>query len=180
MIFVGEIRDAETAEIAIRSALTGHLVFSTLHTNDAIGAIPRMRDMGVEPYLVASSLIGVIAQRLVRVICAACKKSIPASPILTQFLRTRGMTEATAFVGQGCSRCHGMGFSGRVAIFEILAVNEPMRKLISERADESVLRACADNHGMRPMFENGLDKVLQGVTTLEEVLQTTQAERAHA
>lgn len=186
VIFVGEIRDAETAEIAIRSALTGHLVFSTLHTNDAIGAIPRMRDMGVEPYLVASSLIGVIAQRLVRVICAACKKSVPASPVLMQFLRARGMTveteecQAMAFLGRGCSRCHGTGFSGRIAIFEILAVNEQVRQLISERADESVLVACARKNGMRPMFDDGLDKVLQGVTTLEEVLQTTQAERSHA
>lgn len=179
VIFVGEIRDRETADIAVRSALTGHLVFSTLHTNDALGAIPRLLDMGVEPFLVADSLIGMIAQRLVRVICQACKSSVPPSPVLSHILRTRrapGERQAGAFIGKGCPRCHGTGFKGRIGIFEIVVLDERLRRLCLERADGTALLKCALGNGMRPMFEDGLDKVLRGVTTLEEVLQVTQQE----
>jgi len=167
VIMVGEIRDRETADVAIRSALTGHFVYSTLHTNDAPSAITRLTDMGVENYLITSSVVAVLAQRLVRVICPFCKE--PAGMRLSP-----DGAEVETFKGAGCEKCFGSGHLGRVGIFEMMELNDRIRKLIMENADASVLTAAAREIGMRNLREDGWLKVSQGVTTAEEVLRVTQ------
>ncbi len=167
VIMVGEIRDRETADIAIRAALTGHLVFSTLHTNDAPSAITRLLDMGVENYLLTSSLVAVLAQRLVRVICSECKA--PAG----RALAPEGEMINT-FHGAGCEACNHTGYSSRVGIFEMMPLNEEMRRLIMSSADSSVLTQTARRNGMRNLREDGWMKVRAGVTTVEEVMRVTQ------
>jgi general secretion pathway protein E len=167
VIMVGEIRDYETAEVAIRSALTGHFVYSTLHTNDAPSAITRLTDMGVENYLICSSVVAVLAQRLVRVICPFCKQ--PAGTRINPFGDT-----VDVFNGKGCERCFGSGYLGRVGIFEMMELNDGLRKLIIGNEDASVLTAAAKSNGMRTLREDGWLKVKQGVTTAEEVLRVTQ------
>jgi general secretion pathway protein E len=167
VIMVGEIRDRETADIAIRAALTGHLVFSTLHTNDAPSAITRLTDMGVENYLITSSLVSVLAQRLVRRICAHCRR--PAGSRLTPL----GESIET-FRGQGCDACFGAGYRGRVGIFEMMELNDDVRSLIMKNEDASVLTVAAKRHGMRTLREDGWLKVAEGVTTADEVLRVTQ------
>jgi len=167
VIMVGEIRDRETADVAIRAALTGHLVFSTLHTNDAPSAITRLTDMGVENYLITSSLVAVLAQRLVRVICKECKE--PAGPALSP----DGATVGT-FRGAGCAACHGTGYSSRVGIFEMMNLDDEMRKLIMRNADASVLTEAARRRGMRNLREDGWIKIRDGVTTVDEVMRVTQ------
>jgi general secretion pathway protein E len=167
VIMVGEIRDRETADIAIRAALTGHLVFSTLHTNDAPSAITRLTDMGVEPYLITSSVTAVLAQRLVRVICADCKE--PAGLVLSP---DGEMVET--YRGRGCRACEGRGYISRVGIFELMEVTDDLRKLIMERADASVLAQAARRNGMRTLREDGWKKIVEGVTTVEEVMRVTQ------
>ncbi len=177
IIMIGEIRDLETAEIAIRSALTGHLVFSTLHTNDAPSAITRLIDMGVEGYLLASSLIGVLAQRLVRVNCRECKQPerTPAAA-----LRDAGfpMDDSLQFLdlqrGSGCSHCDHSGYESRLGIFELLDIDEEMRQLMVTKSDSNVLKAQAIRSGMRTLKEDGWNKVLAGITTPDEVLRVTQ------
>ncbi len=167
VIMVGEIRDRETADIAIRAALTGHLVFSTLHTNDAPSAITRLTDMGVENYLLSSSIVAVLAQRLVRVICPACKA--PAGHALAP---DGELIEV--FRGSGCAECGGRGYVSRVGIFEMMPVTDDMRKLIVSNADASVLAQAARRNGMRNLREDGWLKVRDGVTTVEEVMRVTQ------
>src|SRR5215471_17056223 len=167
VIMVGEIRDRETADIAIRAALTGHFVYSTLHTNDAPSAITRLSDMGVENYLMTSSLVAVLAQRLVRVICAECKG--PGGTALTP----EGES-IPAFRGAGCDRCFGTGFHGRVGIFELMELNEELRGVIMRNEDASKITACARRHGMRNLREDGWLKVRNGVTTSQEVTRVTQ------
>jgi general secretion pathway protein E len=167
VIMVGEIRDRETADIAIRSALTGHLVFSTLHTNDAPSAVTRLIDMGVENYLLTSSLVAVLAQRLVRAICNACKE--PAGKALAP----EGELIAV-FHGAGCPACHGTGYTSRVGIFEMMEIHDEMRRLIMGNADSSVLTQTARRNGMRNLREDGWMKVRSGVTTVEEVMRVTQ------
>jgi general secretion pathway protein E len=167
VIMVGEIRDYETAEVAIRAALTGHFVYSTLHTNDAPSAITRLTDMGVENYLICSSLVAVLAQRLVRVICPHCKA--PAG----ERLEPSGEM-IPVWRGRGCEACFGTGYLGRVGIFEMMEMNDEIRKLIMAGADAAVLTQAARRHGMRPLREDGWLKVRQGVTTAEEVLRVTQ------
>ncbi len=167
VIMVGEIRDRETADIAIRAALTGHLVFSTLHTNDAPSAVTRLIDMGVENYLLTSSLVAVLAQRLVRVICNECKE--PAE----RALAPEGEMIST-FHGAGCEACNGTGYSSRVGIFEMMPLNDEMRHLIMSNADASVLTQTARRNGMRNLREDGWMKVRAGVTTVEEVMRVTQ------
>jgi type II secretory ATPase GspE/PulE/Tfp pilus assembly ATPase PilB-like protein len=167
VIMVGEIRDRETADIAIRAALTGHLVFSTLHTNDAPSAITRLTDMGVENYLITSSLVGVLAQRLVRVICAHCKR--PAGPALSP----EGETVQT-FRGAGCKECNGSGYASRIGIFEMMDVDDEIRKLIMANADATELTKAARLHGMRSLREDGWKKIRDGVTTVDEVMRVTQ------
>ena len=181
VIMVGEIRDRETADIAIRSALTGHLVFSTLHTNDAAGAVTRLLDMGVEPFLLASSLEGVLAQRLVRKICRHCREPVPQSTAVLRRLgeRAAAAREATFYQGRGCSRCRGTGYSGRTGIFELVRVTEAMHEVIQRRGTTTEMLACAGAEH-RPMWEDGYDKAVAGETTLEEVLRVTQDTPAEA
>jgi type IV pilus assembly protein PilB len=178
IIMVGEIRDRETAEIAINAALTGHLVFSTLHTNDAPGAVTRLLDLGVKPFLVAASLRAVMAQRLVRRICPQCRRPGEPSP---HELRMLGLTAAQAAGasiarGAGCSACRGSGYLGRTGIFEIFFANDVMRELIAGSASAGRLRAQARQDGMRTMREDGLRKVLAGLTTIEEAVSATVAD----
>ncbi len=167
VIMVGEIRDRETADVAIRAALTGHLVFSTLHTNDAPSAITRLTDMGVENYLITSSLVAVLAQRLVRVICQNCKR--PNGTVLSP----EGESVLT-YRGAGCPECNGRGYSSRMGIFEMMDVNDEVRKLIMNNADASVLTRTARKNGMRNLREDGWRKIQDGVTTVEEVMRVTQ------
>jgi len=167
VIMVGEIRDRETADIAIRAALTGHFVYSTLHTNDAPSAISRLTDMGVENYLITSSLVSVLAQRLVRVICRDCKQSAG-----TRIAPDGDMIES--FRGAGCETCFGTGFRGRIGIFELMELGEELRSSIMRNEDASRITTIARRHGMRNLREDGWLKVRQGVTTAEEVMRVTQ------
>jgi general secretion pathway protein E len=167
VIMVGEIRDRDTADVAIRSALTGHFVYSTLHTNDAPSAITRLTDMGIENYLLTSSLVAVLAQRLVRLICPNCKESV--KPVLSP---DGSMTPA--FRGRGCDNCFGTGYKGRVGIFELMELNEELRAAIIRNEDASKLTTLARRHGMRNLREDGWLKVAQGVTTPDEVIRVTQ------
>lgn len=174
VIMVGEIRDFDTAEIAIRAALTGHLVFSTLHTNDSAGAMTRLADMGVEPFLIASSLIGVMAQRLVRTICNECKEEyIPQAAIIkrSKLLYQAGRTKV--YQGKGCEVCNHTGYKGRTTITELLIPNERIKELIVEKAPTSVIKNEAMKLGMRTLRQDGLGKVLRGVTTLSEVIRVS-------
>lgn len=184
VIFVGEIRDNETAGIAVNAALTGHLVLSTLHTNDAATALPRLIDMKVEPFLVGSTVNVIIAQRLVRKICEGCKtpytvaknsllRNIPAELMEKYFGNSE---ESTIYQGRGCKLCHFTGYSGRIGIFEVMEITDKIRKLISEKSDSDVIGKEAINEGMTTMFEDGLIKVTQGLTTLNEILRATKVE----
>ncbi len=177
IILVGEIRDAETAEIAIRSSLTGHLVFSTLHTNDSVGAVNRMVDMGVESYLLASSLVACVAQRLVRRVCQNCK--VPEEYItphirteISHLLGTRP-EEVQAWKGAGCARCNGTGYKGRVAIYEIFLLDEEIQDLVAAHASSSELRKAARQKGMKTLREDGWIKLSRGLTSIEEVSRIT-------
>ncbi len=179
IILVGEIRDMEVGEVAIQAALTGHLVFSTLHTNDAPGAITRLIDMGIKPFLVASSIQAIMAQRLIRIICEECKEDDPSPN--RQFMRAIGMTDQelegrSLKRGRGCKRCSQTGFRGRQGIFEMLSMNNELRELAFNRAPTSQVRKAARASGMRTLVEDGKIKVLRGVTTLEEVARHAQAE----
>jgi len=173
VILVGEIRDHETAEIALQAALTGHLLLSTLHTNDAPGTITRLIDLGIAPFLAASSLLGIVAQRLVRRPCPAC--TVPQPPSADLIERVGGAARLRAdghwVVGQGCPKCAGSGVKGRMAIHELLEVNNEVRDLINTRGSEQAIRAAARRAGMRTLFEDGLEKAAQGLTTIEEVLR---------
>ncbi len=174
VIMVGEIRDYDTAEVAIRAALTGHLVFSTLHTNDAAGAMTRLIDMGVEPFLVASSIIGVMAQRLIRTICAECKQEFVPSPAVikhSRLLYQAGKTKV--YRGEGCEKCNKTGYRGRTTVTELLIPNERTKELIVEKAATSVIKNEAIKQGMRTLRQDGLLKVTTGVTTLEEVIRVS-------
>ncbi len=179
IIMVGEIRDKETVEIAIHAALTGHLVFSTLHTNDASGAISRVLDMGAEPYLVASSLIGSIAQRLVRLICPRCKAPTTESPVeLQQVGITQEMLDGGhIYAGTGCPECRGVGFRGRSGLFEMLTVDDTVRQMIVNRSPSMEIRHHAQRvQGMRTLLQDGRRRALAGETTVKEVLRVCQRE----
>jgi len=174
VIMVGEVRDKETADVCIQAALTGHLVLSTLHTNDAPSALTRLMDMGVEPFLISSSLIGVLAQRLVRVICDKCKEeTLPPAPVL----KSLGMKEEGKFYrGKGCSKCNGSGYVGRMGIFELMVIDEAIRKMIDKKTSSDEIKKRALQNGMRTLRDDGLNKVRQGLTTLEEILRVTEVE----
>jgi type IV pilus assembly protein PilB len=178
IILVGEIRDHETAEVAIQASLTGHLVFSTLHTNDAPSAITRLVDIGVQPFLVASSVIAIMAQRLVRVICPKCKESEQphAHEIKASGLSPEQVTSATFMRGRGCNHCNHTGYRGRLGIFELLRMTGAMREMTFKREPTQSIRRQSRLHGMRTLLEDGLNKALKGVTTLEEVLSTCHHE----
>ncbi|MES9991428.1 MAG: type II secretion system ATPase GspE [Candidatus Thiodiazotropha sp.] len=173
IIMIGEIRDQETAQIAVQSALTGHLVLSSLHTNDAAGSITRFLDMGIEPFLLTSTVNAVVAQRLVRNLCPECKVPYhPPPEIAARFEPYPG--PATLFKAEGCEYCNGSGYRGRSAIIEMIELSEALRSLILQGKDKNALAACAKREGARSMYEDGLQKVMQGITTLEEVLRVTQ------
>jgi type IV pilus assembly protein PilB len=182
VIFVGEIRDEETAGIAINAAMTGHLVFSTLHTNDAATTLPRLMDMNIEPFLVASTVNVIIAQRLVRKICDRCKysqmlshedmtKDLPEWIVKKHFSVKK---QTRAYRGKGCPVCHLTGYQGRIGVFEVLEISDAIRELISAKADADVINKKAIEEGMQTMLEDGIEKVRKGFTTLEEVLRVTK------
>jgi general secretion pathway protein E len=193
VIMIGEIRDLETAEIAIHASLTGHLVFSTLHTNDAAGAVTRLIDMGIEPFLVASSVVAIIAQRLVRQVCLACRQQY--APTDEELIRLGvggqshapasaghdpppfpGCERTTLYRGVGCAACTQTGYRGRSGIYEFLLVDDEVRKLIAAKADSATIQRAAVAKGMSTLRQEGAAKVLQGLTTTEEVVRITQQE----
>jgi general secretion pathway protein E len=174
IIMIGEIRDLETAEIAIQSALTGHLVFSTLHTNDAPSAITRLLDMGVENFLLSSTIRGILAQRLVRMICPVCKEVDP-TPAGREELKILGNSDSvTLYRGRGCEKCVFTGYHGRSGLFELLTVTDELRKLVLKSADANQLRDMARQEGMITLLEDGVEKIKTGITTLSEVFRVTQ------
>ena len=173
VMMVGEVRDFETAEVAIRVALTGHLVFSTLHTNDAAGAVTRLLDIGVEPYLVASCINAIIAQRLVRLVCPECKVEARPRKEDLRALGARGPVPKL-YRGAGCERCNGTGYRGRTAIYEIMPMEGPLRELVMRRSPAQELRDKAVSRGMVTLRQNGWKKAAQGLTTLDEVLRATR------
>lgn len=175
IIMIGEIRDFETAEIAIQASLTGHLVLSTLHTNDAASAVVRLTDMGMEPFLVASSLVAVLAQRLVRTICPYCKEEFTPTPLEAAYFSS---PVQVLYRGKGCRMCKETGYLGRTGIFEFLYVDNEIRQMISGRADSRAMKDYAVSRGMRTLHMDGLEKVMKGITSLQEILRVTQKDYA--
>ncbi|CAM3822729.1 GspE/PulE family protein [Alkalicoccus chagannorensis] len=169
IVMVGEVRDSETAEIAIRAALTGHLVFSTIHTNSAVATIPRLIDMGIEPYLVTSSVSGIISQRLVREICSNCRTSDVPTEAVKEIFEARGMDVEAVYYGSGCEACNGSGYRGRLAVHEIIAVDDLVRKMILNNAEMSAIRRYLLDQDMLFLMDDGFFKAAQGKTTLEEI-----------
>ena len=178
IILVGEVRDLETAEIAAQASLTGHLVFTTLHTNDAPSSVARLLDLGVEPFLITATVEGIVAQRLVRLICHSCKTQFePDEAQLKELnLTEEEMAGRPIYYGRGCSKCNGTGYKGRIALFEIMMFNDEIRDLIMNRASTNVLRVAAQKAGMRPLRENGLTAMFNGITTIDEVVKETITE----
>jgi type IV pilus assembly protein PilB len=186
IIMVGEIRDAETAELAVHSALTGHLVFSTLHTNDAIGSLPRLMDMGIDPFLIVASLNTVMAQRLVRKICENCRKEEALPQDIEKQIRDTlagvpeeellgaSMDKIRVFHGQGCSTCGNTGYKGRIGIYEVLPVTRSIGEMILNKEPGSKIEAQAHKEGMISMIQDGYVKVVKGVTSIEEVMRVTR------
>ncbi|MGH7275487.1 MAG: GspE/PulE family protein [Candidatus Rokuibacteriota bacterium] len=176
VILVGEIRDRETARIAMQASLTGHLVFATLHTNDAVGAITRLLDMEIPPYLIASSLSGVLAQRLVQELCPACK--VPAKPDADLCAKLLDPTGTRLYQrGPGCDKCHGLGAIGRIGVFELVTVNPKLRSLVINRASEADFREAAHSDDFPSMFQDGLGKVADGQVAYEELMRVTEPDR---
>jgi len=175
VVMVGEIRDYETAEIAVQASLTGHLVLSTLHTNTAIGAVTRLMDMGVEPFLMSSTLLGVLAQRLVRVLCDDCKQPVELSESEQHMLGTEAVANAVVYHPVGCEHCGFSGYRGRTGIFELIAIDSTLRRLIHDRASEDAMLRHVRTHA-RSLQHNGFAKVLAGVTSLDEVVRVTRDE----
>lgn len=172
IMMVGEIRDRETVEMAVQASLTGHMVFSTLHTNDAPSALTRLTDMGIEPFLISSSVIAVLAQRLVRVNCTKCREPYTPSPAA---LKSAGLPEnAQLMRGKGCPRCNQTGFMGRIGIFELMVITEEIKAMVDGRRSSSEIRKKALEQGMKSLRQDGLEKIQQGITTLEEVLRVTE------
>jgi type II secretory ATPase GspE/PulE/Tfp pilus assembly ATPase PilB-like protein len=173
VILIGEIRDRETAEIAIQASMTGHLVLSTVHTNDAPSAVTRLVDMGVEPFLIASSLIGVLAQRLVRVVCGRCKEPYtpPAEALRHLGIASPNGTPVHLYRGKGCDACRQTGYRGRIGVFELMMVNEGLRKLVLGGQAADRMREHAQENGMRTLRQHGIERVLEGTTTMEEMLR---------
>lgn len=180
IIMIGEIRDLETAQIAVQAALTGHLVLSTLHTNDAASTITRLLDMGVDDFLIASTLNGIVAQRLVRTLCLECREAYQAPPELVARFDLKDLAgddgSLTLYRPRGCNRCSDTGFRGRISILEILVMSDSLRGLIQRGADARELQRVAVAEGMRPIYQDGLQKALAGVTTIQEVLRVAQAD----
>jgi len=178
VIMVGEVRDAETARMAIQSSLTGHLVFSTLHTNDSAGAISRLLDLDVEPYLVSSSLIAIMAQRLVRKVCPDCKNEYQPTPHELRELGLGDMPKANVefYLGSGCDKCFQTGYRGRTGIYELMLINAEIQNLVYQRTSAGIIKKAALDAGLQTLRMDGARKVLAGVTTIPEVLRVTQAD----
>ena len=178
IILVGEIRDLETAQIAAQASLTGHVVFTTLHTNDAPGSVARLLDMGIEPFLITATVEGVVAQRLVRRICKGCKKEFePTEAQLMELQLTPDDVQGKKFFyGKGCKQCNGTGYKGRIGIFEIMVFNDEIRDLVMDQASTNVLRAAAQKDGMKLLRENGLQAIYNGITTIDEIAKGTMME----
>jgi len=175
VIMIGEIRDKETADIAIHAALTGHLVFSTLHTNDAPSAVTRLIDMGVEPFLVASAVIGILAQRLIRTLCVSCKSAYtPQAELLKQLGPDSGRGKAVFYKETGCKKCKELGYTKRSGIFELLIPDDRIKGMIAEKVSATVLREMAVKNGMKTLREAGLEKVIAGATSAAELLRVTE------
>jgi len=170
IILIGEIRDFETAEIAVSAALTGHLVLSTLHTNNAAGAISRLINLGIPPFLVASSLLGTVAQRLIRKICPECQETyIPTNNEMEKFLNTYNQNEIQLYKGNGCNSCYESGYYGRKAFFEILSISDEIRNMIKNGSSDDEITNQAVKEGMKTLRKSGIEEVLEGKTTLEEL-----------
>jgi len=178
IMMVGEIRDFETAEIAIKAALTGHLVLSTLHTNDAPSSINRLLNMGIEPFLVASSLNAVAAQRLTRKICPDCKEKVEVPPqaLIDVGVPPDEASEVEIYKGKGCNICAGTGYKGRIALYEVMKVNDEIKELILNGASTAELKREAMRHGMKTLRQAGITKLKEGVTTIEEILRSSAAD----
>lgn len=176
VIMIGEIRDRETAEIAIQSALTGHMVFSTLHTNDAAGGLTRLVEMGIEPFLAASSVVGILAQRLVRAICPHCREEFTPDEITLTRLHIDVAAGQRFYRGRGCDKCMQIGYRGRTGVYELLHINERIRAAILANADAGTIRNMAIEDGMQPLRSAGIELAHQGITTLEEIVRVTQEE----
>jgi len=173
IILVGEIRDIETATIAIQAALTGHMVFSTLHTNDAAGALTRLIDMGVEPFLISSSVEAILAQRLVRLICNKCKVEVE----VPDDIKKKFPYLTKTYKGKGCKICKNTGYKGRIGIFEFMMIDDNIRKMISDKKDSAEIKKYAISKGMKTLFEDGMEKVNSGLTSLDEVLRVTELDQ---
>ncbi|MFH1171455.1 MAG: GspE/PulE family protein [bacterium] len=175
VIMVGEIRDRDTAGISVQAALTGHLVLSTLHTNDAVGALTRLVDMGIEPVLLSAATIGVIAQRLVRKICPNCTEKYQVSPEIAKKMTLADTT--TLYRGRGCGQCNDTGYRGRTGIYEVLSIDDEIRTLLVAKAPFEQILDAARKHGMQSLHDDGIEKALAGITTIEEVIRVTEARR---
>lgn len=171
IIMVGEIRDGETAEIATRSAITGHLVFSTLHTNDAPSSITRMIDMGIEPFLISSSVVGVLAQRLVRRLCPKCKEKAEIDDYARDILGISKDEEVTIYKAKGCPECNDIGYKGRIAVYEIMEIDRDIRQLIAKNANSDAIKDAAISKGMKTLRMNCARLVKNGTTTIDEMLK---------
>jgi type IV pilus assembly protein PilB len=177
IILIGEVRDLETAKTMIEASLTGHLVFSTVHTNDAIGTVTRLTEMGIEPYLVADSLLLVCAQRLVRRICPKCKESYVVTHEEVELSKGNIKPGTILYRGQGCDACDGIGYKGRTGIFELLSMNKKLRSLLIKGTNSEELERTAREMGMKTLRQDAVEKASAGITTLEEVISTTLAEQ---
>jgi len=173
VIMVGEIRDRETAEVAMKAAMTGHMVLSTLHTNDSVEAVSRMRDIGVEPYLIASSVVGVMAQRLLRMLCEKCKEAYepPVKALKAIFGQTTEITKL--YRARGCDHCEKTGYRGRIGIYELLSLSDELKQMIHSNVNSDEMRKLAKSQGLKTLRESGLEFVTQGLTTAEEVFRHT-------
>ncbi|MBM3243716.1 MAG: hypothetical protein FJZ12_02645 [Candidatus Omnitrophica bacterium] len=169
-MLVGEVRDLETAQICIRSALTGHLVLSTLHTNDAPTAVSRLMDIGIEPYMLAPSLLAVIAQRLIRKLCPDCKEAYESGK---EQIKDINLKAELIYRPKGCSKCNNTGYRGRSCIAEVMLVNEEIRSLINQRASFQKIREAAKSNGMQTLYDSGIKKVEEGTTSLEDAISVT-------
>ena len=179
VILIGEIRDLETAKIATEAALTGHIVFATLHTNTAPQAIARLMEIGVEPFMVAPSVIGVLSQRLAAKICEACKEPYqPPREVLARYFKEEGLTDVPFYRGRGCPACRHTGYKGRIAFHELVLITEEVRTLISDGKGAQEISRAAAKVGYKPLRYDGLKKVLLGLTTIEEIEQSTSFEWA--
>jgi general secretion pathway protein E len=172
-VLIGEIRDLETAQIAVQASLTGHLVMATLHTTDAASAVPRLIDMGIEPFLLGSGLIGVLAQRLVRQLCTTCREAYVPTARQWQAV-ANGSPPARVFRSIGCPDCNNTGYRGRTGLYELLRVDDGLRRLIHDGAGEHAIRAYAQSHGLRSLREDAVRWLQKGTTSIEEILRVTR------